>query len=161
MITPFDAKGKVDQEGLKINLQHQLNHGIRGIVVLGTTGEAPTLSHEEKQSVIEIAREIVKGKAQLWVGTGSYSTEQTILNTREAKQLGADGALIVTPYYNKPTQEGLFRHFAAVCEAVDLPICIYNIQGRQDKTLKLLHLCVCLPSQMLWQSKNHLEISCK
>lgn len=136
VVTPFDQNGKLDQEGLKTNLRNQLQHGVKGIVVLGTTGEAPTLTHEEKLRIIEIALEIVKGKASLWVGTGSYSTEQTILNTREAKQMGADGALIVTPYYNKPTQEGLFRHYAAVCEAVEFPICVYNIQGRTGQNLE-------------------------
>lgn len=135
-ITPFDSQGKLDKEGLRINLRNQLKHGIKGIVVLGTTGEAPTLSHQEKQSVIQTAVEEVKGKASLWVGTGSYSTGQTIADTREAQQLGADGALIITPYYNKPTQEGLFRHFAAICDAVEFPICIYNHQGRTGQNLE-------------------------
>ena len=135
-ITPFDSQGKLDKEGLRINLRNQLKHGIKGIVVLGTTGEAPTLSHQEKQSVIQTAVEEVKGKASLWVGTGSYSTGQTIADTREAQQLEADGALIITPYYNKPTQEGLFRHFAAICDAVEFPICIYNHQGRTGQNLE-------------------------
>ena len=136
VITPFDPQGKLDAEGLRSNLRDQLKHGIKGIVVLGTTGEAPTLSPHEKRTVIETARDELNGKASLWVGTGSYSTEQTIASTLEAQELGADGALIVTPYYNKPTQEGLFRHFASVCEAVDFPICIYNIQGRTGQNLE-------------------------
>lgn len=140
-ITPFDPQGNLNLEGLKQNLRFQISQGVKGIVVLGTTGEAPTLSATEKRRIIETARDELAGKASLLVGTGSYSTEQTIANTKEAKQLGADGALIVTPYYNKPTQEGLFRHFAAVCEAVEFPICIYNIQGRTGQNLETATLC--------------------
>ena len=135
-VTPFDAEGKLDQEGFRQNLRYQLRHDVNGIVVLGTTGEAPTLNHQEKQTIIEIARAEIKDKATLIVGTGSYSTELTIAATREAQEMGADGALIVTPYYNKPTQEGLYRHFAAIAKAVTLPICIYNIQGRTGQNLQ-------------------------
>jgi len=136
IITPFDTEGKLDQAGLQRNLQFQMNEGVNGIVVLGTTGEVPTLTSTEKRLVVEIARKELKGNASLMVGTGSYSTEQAIANTKEAKEMGADAALVVTPYYNKPTQEGLFRHFAAISEAVDLPICIYNIQGRTGQNLE-------------------------
>lgn len=143
IVTPFDAQGKLDQEGLRRNLRYQMEHLVDGIVVLGTTGEAPTLSSQERERVIKIAVEEVKGQATLMVGTGSYSTEQTIAFTQQAKEMGADAALIVTPYYNKPTQEGLYRHFAAICQAVSFPICLYNIQGRtgqnlQTETLKRL-----------------------
>lgn len=136
LITPFDPQGNLDKEGLRKNIRFQLKHSIKGIVVLGTTGEAPTLTSQEKRNVIEIAIEEVKGKAQLLVGTGSYSTQQTLTATREAKEMGADGALIVTPYYNKPTQEGLYRHFATLCDALSFPICIYNIQGRTGQNLE-------------------------
>lgn len=148
VITPFDKGGKLDQEGLRKNLRRQLKHGIKGIVVLGTTGEAPTLSSKEKRSIIEIAAEEVKGKAQLMVGTGSYSTEHTIEATREAQELGADGALIICPYYNKPTQEGLYRHFSAICDALSFPICIYNHQGRTGQNLETatLHRLLACPS---------------
>lgn len=135
VITPFDPQGQLDRTGLRRNLRFQLQHQVKGIVVLGTTGESPTLTAQEKQTVIEIALEEVKGKAHLMVGTGSYSTEQTIAATRQAQAMGADSALIVTPYYNRPTQEGLYRHFAAICEATSLPICIYNIQGRTGQNL--------------------------
>lgn len=135
LVTPFDSQRKIDQEGLRRNLRYQLQHKVDGVVVLGTTGEDPTLNAAEKQMVIEIAAEEIKGKAALIVGTGSYSTELTIEATQKAKTLGADAALIVTPYYNKPTQEGLYRHFAAICEAVHFPICIYNIQGRTGQNL--------------------------
>lgn len=136
LVTPFDAKGKLDREGLRRNLRYQLQHQVDGIVVLGTTGEDPTLNPQEKQAVVEMATKEVKGKAILMVGTGSYSTELTIAATKKAQEMGADAALIVTPYYNKPTQEGLFRHFSAICEAVSLPICIYNIQGRTGQNLQ-------------------------
>jgi 4-hydroxy-tetrahydrodipicolinate synthase len=136
VVTPFDPQGMLDREGLRSNLRYQLRHQVDGIVVLGTTGEDPTLNPLEKQSIVEIAREEIDGKASLIVGTGSYSTETTIASTRKAEEMGADAALIVTPYYNRPTQEGLFRHFAAICDAVSLPICIYNIQGRTGQNLQ-------------------------
>lgn len=134
-ITPFDEKGKLDEEGLRTNFYRQLKFGTEGFVVLGTTGESPTLTHEEKKKIIQIALEEVKGKASLWVGTGNYSTDQTIASTLQAKEMGADGALIITPYYNKPTQEGLYRHFAAICSAVDFPICIYNNPTRTGQNM--------------------------
>lgn len=136
VITPFDSTGKIDKEGLRQNLRYQLFHKVDGVVVLGTTGEDPTLNPQEKQTVIEIALDELQGKMTVLVGTGSYSTETTLTTTRKAQEMGADGALIVTPYYNRPTQEGLFRHFAAICEAVSLPICIYNIQGRTGLNLQ-------------------------
>lgn len=136
IVTPFDSQGKLDKEGLRQNLRYQLAHQVDGIVVRGSTGEDPTLNSEEKQAVVEIAVEEVKGKATLIVGTGSYSTQQTIEATQKAKAMGADAALIVTPYYNKPTQEGLYRHFAAICETVSFPICVYNVQGRTGQNLQ-------------------------
>lgn len=135
-ITPFDAKGKLDEEGMRSNFHRQLQQGVEGFVVLGTTSESPTLAHEEKKRVIQIAVEEIKGKGTLWVGTGNYSTDQTITSTIEAKEMGADGALIITPYYNKPTQEGLYRHFAAICSAVDFPICIYNNPTRTGQNME-------------------------
>lgn len=130
VVTPFTKNYQLDKENLRQHLRFQLEHGVDGIVVLGTTGEAPTLSHAEKEAVIRIAVEEVKGRAHLMVGTGSYSTQQTIEDTLKAQDLGADAALVVTPYYNKPTQEGLYLHFKALAEATTLPICVYNIQGR-------------------------------
>lgn len=136
MITPFDTKGQLDEKGLRQNLRFQLECKVDGIIVLGTTGESPTLTPQEKERVIDIAIEEVKGKALLMVGTGSYSTEQTISMTRLAQEKGADAALIVTPYYNKPTQEGICQHFAAICKATSLPICLYNIQGRTGQNIQ-------------------------
>ncbi len=137
LITPFDSQGKLDKVGLRRNLQHQLENEVDGILVLGTTAEIPTLSLEEQQIIIKIAVEEIKGKAALMVGTGSYSTKLTIEMTKKAEEMGADSALIVTPYYNKPTQEGLYRHFAAICESTSLPICIYNNPGRTAQNLKV------------------------
>jgi 4-hydroxy-tetrahydrodipicolinate synthase len=143
LITPFKPNGQLDEEGLRTLIRIQLEHQIDGIVVLGTTGEAPTLTTSEKQRIIEISREMTQSQIKLIVGTGSYSTHETIEQTLQAQNLGADAALIVTPYYNKPTQEGIFKHFETICKATSIPICLYNIQGRtgqniQTSTLKRL-----------------------
>lgn len=130
IVTPFDEKGLLDEQGLRQNIHYQLSSGVDGLVPLGTTGEAPTLTAKEKIRVIEITLEEANGRVPVIVGTGSYSTQTTIESTLQAKNMGADGALIVTPYYNKPTQEGIYRHFIAVAEAADLPIIVYNHQGR-------------------------------
>lgn len=136
IVTPFDSQGALDEQGLRRHLRFQIASGVEGIVALGITGEAPTLTHEEQKCVIQIGVEETKGQASLIVGTGSYSTNQTIENTLLAQQLGADAALIVTPYYNKPTQEGLYRHFKTIAESVHLPICIYNTQGRTGQNIQ-------------------------
>lgn len=144
LITPFGPQEELDEEGLRFLIKRQLQYGIEGIVILGTTGEAPTLNENEKKRVMSITREeIDPKKANLFVGTGSYATSQTIENTLKAQECGADGALIITPYYNKPSQEGLYRHFKAISEACSLPIVIYNNPGRtstnlQNETLKRL-----------------------
>jgi 4-hydroxy-tetrahydrodipicolinate synthase len=136
LITPFDEGGGVDSTRLRYNIRAQIQHGVDGIVLLGTTGETPTLTDREKEQIIQIGVEEAKNRATILVGTGSYSTEKTIDNTRRAKELGADGALVVTPYYNKPTPEGIFRHFKALTEATHFPICLYNIQGRTGVNLQ-------------------------
>ncbi|MFI0435774.1 MAG: 4-hydroxy-tetrahydrodipicolinate synthase [Parachlamydiaceae bacterium] len=136
IITPFNAEGQLDEEGLRLNLRYQLLHEVKGVVILGTTGEAPTLRPDEKEAVIQIAVEELKGKATIIVGTGTYSTETTITATKRAKEIGADAALIVTPYYNRPTQEGIFKHFSAICQAVSFPICLYNIPGRTGQNIQ-------------------------
>lgn len=129
LITPF-INGELDEEGLADNILYQMSYGINGILLLGTTGEPATLTPQEEHKVISIAVRKAKGKLPVWVGTGTYSTKLTIEKTKKAKDLGADIALIVTPYYNKPTQEGIFRHFEAITSAVDIPIVVYNIPGR-------------------------------
>ena len=98
VITPFDSQDRLDEEGFRENLRFQIAEGVDGIVVLGTTGESPTIEDHEKQRILEISVEEVKGKTKLIVGTGSYSTKETIANTREAEELGADGALVILPY---------------------------------------------------------------
>ncbi len=129
LITPF-IDDKLDEEGLIKNIRYQISQGVSGILPLGSTGEAPTLSPAEQEKIISIAVKEAKGKVPIWVGTGAYCTRQTIEKTKKAKDLGADIVLIVNPYYNKPTQEGLFRHFEAISNAVDIPIVIYNNPAR-------------------------------
>ncbi len=128
-ITPFNDEG-VDYAGLRENLKEQIRQGVDGILVLGTTGETPTLSHEERVEIIKIAVAVGKGKVAVWVGTGSNSTEMTVANTIEAEELGVDVALVVTPYYNCPTQEGVYQHIRAVHDRTSLPICLYNVPKR-------------------------------
>lgn len=129
MITPFKGE-KLDEEGFLFLLERQLNANVDGIVVLGTTGETPSLSIDEQRRVIELAVKKAKGKVPIIVGTGTYSTKETIEMTKMAADLGADCALIVAPYYNKPSQEGVVRHFEAICSKVNLPIVLYNHPGR-------------------------------
>lgn len=129
LITPF-KNGKVDEKSLRSLIDWQIKSGTDVIVPCGTTGESATLSHEEHDQVIEITVDQVNGRAKVLAGTGSNSTEEAIRLTEEAKAVGADGALMVCPYYNKPTQEGLYQHFKAIASKVDFPIILYNIPGR-------------------------------
>ena len=129
LVTPF-RDGVIDVPAFKQLIERQITAGITGIVAIGTTGETPTLSHNEREQVIRLAVETVKGRCQVLAGTGSYSTQDAIAATQAAQKMGVDGALIVAPYYNKPSQEGLFRHFEAIARATELPIMLYNIPGR-------------------------------
>jgi 4-hydroxy-tetrahydrodipicolinate synthase len=130
MVTPFHD-GRVDEGKLRELVEFHISHGTDGLVPCGTTGEDPTLSHEEHERVIEIVIEQARGRIPVIAGTGSNSTAATIDKTRHAARAGAAGALVVTPYYNKPTQQGLYEHYRAIAEATpDLPLIIYNIQGR-------------------------------
>ena len=129
LITPF-RNGGVDEKAFQEFVDWQIQEGSDGVVPVGTTGESPTLSHDEHKRVIEICLEVAKGNVPVIAGTGSNATAEAIDLTRHAKKAGADAALIVTPYYNKPTQEGLYRHYEAIATAVDIPIIIYNIPGR-------------------------------
>jgi len=129
LITPM-KDGAVDEAAFRRLVNWQIEQGSHGLVPCGTTGESPTLSHEEHMRVIEICVEEANGRVPVIAGTGSNSTEEAIDFTRHAKSAGATAALIVNPYYNKPTQEGLYQHFKAIHDAVDLPIIIYNIPGR-------------------------------
>ena len=136
LITPFTQSGEVDYEGLRANIRFQIEQGVSGILPLGTTGETPTLTREEQDEIIKISVEEAKGKVLVMVGTGTNSTKTTIKYTQRAQELGADMALVVTPYYNKPTQEGIYQHFKAVTQSVSLPVMIYNIQGRTGKNIE-------------------------
>lgn len=136
LVTPFDYEGNVNEKALRNNIRYQIDGGVDGIVVLGTTGEAPTLNHDEQHRIIQIAIDEVDDLFPILVGTGSYSTEATIENTRIAAELGADGALVITPYYNRPTQEGIYRHFQALTESVGLPVIVYNHPGRTGQNLQ-------------------------
>ncbi|QCO13904.1 4-hydroxy-tetrahydrodipicolinate synthase [Azospirillum brasilense] len=129
LLTPF-KNGKVDEAAFQSFVEWQVAQGTHGLVPCGTTGESPTLSHEEHNRVVELCIEAAGGKVPVVAGTGSNSTEEAIALTRHAKKAGATAALVVTPYYNKPTQEGLYQHFKAIHDAADLPIVIYNIPGR-------------------------------
>jgi 4-hydroxy-tetrahydrodipicolinate synthase len=129
MVTPF-RNGKVDEAKLRELVEFHITHGTDGLIPCGTTGESPTLSHDEHHRVVELVIEAARGRIRVVAGTGSYSTSDAIEMTKHAERVGAAGALVVNPYYNKPTQEGLYRHFRAVAESVAIPILVYNIQGR-------------------------------
>lgn len=129
IVTPF-KNGRVDEKALGDLIEFQISNGTQGIVPCGTTGESATLSHAEHNRVIEFTVETVKGRVAVIAGTGSNSTDEAISLTQHAKKARANGALLIAPYYNKPTQEGLYQHFKKVAEAVDLPLVVYNIPGR-------------------------------
>jgi 4-hydroxy-tetrahydrodipicolinate synthase len=129
IVTPF-RDGEIDVPALEALIEGQIADAVSGIIAVGTTGESPTLSAAEREQVIRIAVEIGKGRCQVLAGTGSNSTAATIAATRAAEKMGVDGMLIVAPYYNKPSQEGLFRHFQAIAQATAAPIMLYNIPGR-------------------------------
>jgi len=129
IVTPF-RNGKVDERAFGDLIEWQIANGTNGIVPCGTTGESATLTHDEHHRVIQLTVEVVKGRVPVIAGTGSNSTDEAISLTRHAKEAGADGALLITPYYNRPTQEGLYRHYKAVAEAVDMPLVLYNIPSR-------------------------------
>ncbi|MDK9722457.1 MAG: 4-hydroxy-tetrahydrodipicolinate synthase [Rhodospirillales bacterium] len=130
LVTPFTPEGGVDKKAFLELAAWTIGQGVGGIVPCGTTGESPTLSHDEHHLVVELAVEAAKGKVPVIAGAGSNSTAEAIELTRHAKKAGADAVLIVTPYYNKPTQEGLYLHYKAINDAVEIPVIIYNIPGR-------------------------------
>ena len=129
LVTPF-RNGGIDAAAFEKLIESQIAAGIRGVVAVGTTGESPTLSHEERQELIGLAVATAKKRCQVLAGTGSNATQHAVADTKMAEKLGADGALLVAPYYNKPSQEGLFRHFKTIADATALPIMLYNIPGR-------------------------------
>ena len=129
LVTPFE-NGGIDEKAFQSFVEWQIDEGTNGVVPVGTTGESPTLSHAEHKRVVELCLEVAKGRIPVIAGTGSNSTSEAIELTRHAAKAGADAALVVTPYYNKPTQDGLYRHYEAIAGAADIPIIIYNIPGR-------------------------------
>ena len=129
LVTPF-RDGAFDREAFRGLIESQIDGGVEGIVPVGTTGESPTLTFEEHTEVIQVAIETAEGRCKVIAGTGSNSTKEAIFLTGEAEKLGADAALVVAPYYNKPSQEGLYRHYRAIAEAVRIPIVLYSIPGR-------------------------------
>jgi len=147
LVTPFTADGAIDEAALTRLIEYQLSGGVKLLVPCGTTGESATMTEEEDQRVIKRTIELARGRAHVIAGTGSNSTAAAIDNSRIARDLGADAVLIVAPFYNKPTQQGLYAHFRAIAEAVDLPIVIYNVPGRTscnisaDTTLRLAGDC--------------------
>jgi 4-hydroxy-tetrahydrodipicolinate synthase len=134
LVTPF-KNGEVDVEALEGLVEFQIEGGINGLVPCGTTGESPTLSEEEDRLVIETVVRVTNGRVPVVAGTGSNNTASAIKYTKMAEEVGADGSLQVAPYYNKPTQEGLFRHYAAIAENTSLPLVLYNIPGRTNVTI--------------------------
>ncbi len=129
LITPF-RNGSIDEAALQSLVEWHVDQGTHGLVPVGTTGESPTLSHAEHQRVVELVIEAAAGRLPVIAGAGSNSTTEAVSLARHAKTAGADGVLVVTPYYNKPTQDGLYAHFKAIHDAADLPLVIYNIPGR-------------------------------
>jgi len=130
LITPMRSDGAVDEAALERFVDWQITEGTHGLVPVGTTGESPTLTHDEHKRVVEITVAVARGRVPVIAGAGSNSTAEAVGLARHAKAAGADAALVVTPYYNKPTQEGLFRHFTTIADAAELPIIVYNIPGR-------------------------------
>ena len=130
LITPFTKSGELDEAGVRRLARRQIEAGVHFLVPCGTTGETPTLSDAEKRRVVELVVEEAAGRVPVMAGAGGYDTKEVVHAAREMEKAGADGLLSVTPYYNKPTPEGLFRHFSAVAEATPLPIVLYNVPGR-------------------------------
>lgn len=129
IVTPFKG-GRIDEDGFRKLIDFQIDHGIDGIVPVGTTGEAATLDYDEHLRVIEIAVQQANGRCKIVAGTGSNSTREAIELTQKAEKLGIDGALLASPYYNKPTQEGVYRHYRAIAESTSLKLMLYNVPGR-------------------------------
>jgi len=136
MVTPFDDEMKLDLKKAKKLIAHLIANGSDSLVVGGTTGEAPTLKKEEKLSLFELVKEAAKDQAKVIAGTGSYSTEESIELTKEAEKLGLDGVMLVVPYYNRPTQKGLFEHFKEIAKATSLPIMLYNVPTRTGRNME-------------------------
>ena len=137
LVTPFDRNGSVDEAAVKRLARRQIEAGVHFLSPCGTTGEAPTLTHRDKLRVVELVVEEAKGKVPVLAGAGGYDTRESIELARDMERVGADGLLSVTPYYNKPTQEGLYQHFKAIAESTPLPIVLYNVPGRTSVNMSV------------------------
>lgn len=149
LVTPFTDDNKIDEPAFKKLIDDQITGGVEGLVVLGTTGENPTISHEERKKLIDIGIEHTAGRVPVIIGTGTNDTQESIVFSKEAAQAGADGLLIVAPYYNKPTQKGIVAHVSAIAEATDCPIIVYNVPGRTSSNIladTMLHMAEDIPS---------------
>ncbi|HHY70089.1 MAG TPA: 4-hydroxy-tetrahydrodipicolinate synthase [Thermoanaerobacterales bacterium] len=136
MVTPFDEELNIDYKALEILIEHLLTTGTDTLLVAGTTGESPTLSDEEKLELFKASKSIAGKRAKIIAGTGSNSTSHSVELSKNAEKIGVDGLLLVSPYYNKPTQEGLYQHFKSIAEAVDIPVVPYNVPGRTAVTIE-------------------------
>jgi 4-hydroxy-tetrahydrodipicolinate synthase len=130
LVTPFKKDGTLDEKSLRRLVDFQIKNGVEALIPVGTTGESPTLTYKEHYRVFDVVIDQANGRAKIFAGTGSNNTEEAIEQSRHAKKAGADAALIVGPYYNKPSQEGYYQHYRAIAEAVDIPIIVYNVPGR-------------------------------
>jgi 4-hydroxy-tetrahydrodipicolinate synthase len=130
LVTPFKKDGTLDEKALRRLVDFQIKGGVEALIPVGTTGENPTLTYEEHYRVFDIVIEQANGRAKIFAGTGSNSTDEAIEQSKQAKKAGADAALVVGPYYNKPTQEGYFGHYRAIADSVDIPLIVYNVPGR-------------------------------
>lgn len=137
MVTPFDATGEIDWNATENLINYLIANGTDGLVVSGTTGESPTLSEQEKLDLFRFAVKVVDGRVPVIAGTGSYNTRDSIILTKQAENAGVDGIMLVTPYYNKPSQEGMYQHFKAIAQSTSLPIVLYNIPGRSVVNLSV------------------------
>lgn len=137
MVTPFDRHGEVDYNATRVLVNHLIKTGTDGLVVAGTTGESPTLTAEEKIELWTFVVKVVDGRIPVIAGTGSNNTRESIDMTKKAEEIGVDGAMLVTPYYNKPSQEGMYQHFKAIADSTHLPIMLYNIPGRSVVNLSV------------------------
>lgn len=148
LVTPFTADDEIDEEAFRNLVERQIEGGVSGLVVLGTTGENPTVTDEERRRLVDLTLETADGRVPVIVGTGTNNTEQSVAYSKEAVDAGADGVLVVGPYYNKPTQEGFVGHVEAIAEAADAPILLYNVPGRTSFNIEVetvLHLAEEVP----------------
>lgn len=149
LVTPFTAEDTIDEDAFRALVERQIDGGVSGLVVLGTTGENPTVTHEERRRLVDLALETADGRVPVIVGTGTNNTEKSVTYSKEAVEAGADGLLVVGPYYNKPSQAGFVAHVEAIAEASDVPIVLYNVPGRTSFNIEaetVLHLAEEVPS---------------